>query len=84
MANEKDLSAWARNRITVVHLEASTPQPLLSGEDVMEVLGIEEGPEVGKILEAIEKAQVEGKICTREDALHLANALYKGPSYQDG
>jgi len=84
MADGKDLSAWARNRITVVHLEASTPQPLVSGEDVMGVLGIGEGPEVGKILEAIEKAQAEGKIRTREDAIRLANALYKGPSHQDG
>jgi hypothetical protein len=84
MADGKDLSAWARNRITAVYLEVSTPQPLLSGEDVMEVLGIGEGPEVGKILEAVEKAQAEGKIRTREDALRLANALYKGPSHQDG
>ncbi len=84
MADGKGLSAWARNRITAVCLEVSTPQPLLSGEDVMEVLGIGEGPEVGRILEAIEKAQAEGKVCTREDALRLADALYKGPSYQDG
>lgn len=78
MADGKDLSAWTRNRITAVYLEVSTPQPLVSGEDVMGVLGIEEGPEVGRILEAIERAQAEGRICTREDALHFANALYKG------
>lgn len=59
------------------------PQPLVLGEDVMEVLGIEEGPEVGRILEAIEKAQAEGRICTREDAIRLASALYKNPSHQD-
>ncbi len=84
MADGKDLSAWTRNRITAVYLEVNTPQPLISGEDVMEVLGIEEGPEVGSILEAIEKAQAEGRICTREDAIRLASALYKNPSHQDG
>ena len=35
----------------------------------MEVLGIPPGPEVGRALEAITEAQVEGRVRTREDAI---------------
>ena len=43
--------------------------PLLSGRDVMEALGIEPGPEVGRRLAEIRDLQDGGVVATREQAL---------------
>ncbi len=44
------------------------PPRLLTGEEVQALLGVPPGPEVGKALAAVRKAQVEGKVRTREEA----------------
>ncbi len=46
-------------------------QPLLSGEDIMEILGIGPGPKVGEIKRALEQAQWEGIVKTKEEALNF-------------
>ena len=46
-------------------------EPLLRGDE----LGIEPGPAVGRILDAIDEERAAGTISTREDALELARAL---------
>jgi poly(A) polymerase len=48
--------------------EASEP-PLLRGEDVMTTLGLEPGPEVGRLLARAREAQALGRVRTRADAL---------------
>lgn len=45
------------------------PTKLLTGVDVMKVLGLPPGPQIGEILEAVSVAQVEGKVHTRQEAL---------------
>ena len=45
-------------------------EPLLRGEDVLE-LGVEPGPEVGRLLELVAEERAVGTIATREDALEL-------------
>jgi poly(A) polymerase len=45
------------------------PQRLIDGKDVMDALKIAPGPRVGKILENVTLAQVEGKVKTRQDAI---------------
>ncbi len=45
-----------------------SPPPLVSGRDVMQLLGIPPGPRVGELLEAVREAQAEGTLCTAEDA----------------
>lgn len=44
-------------------------KPLLSGDDIMEILGIEPGEEIGKLLKQVEHAQQSGKISTKKEAL---------------
>lgn len=51
------------------------PVPLLDGKTLMTVLGMGEGPAVGRILRAIEEAQAAGEIATRDEALTLARSL---------
>jgi putative nucleotidyltransferase with HDIG domain len=72
---------WAR-RLEVAELllshyfeqreETVAPPPLLSGHDLMTELGLEAGPEIGRLLEALREAQAAGEVRTREEALTLA------------
>lgn len=67
---------WRALRPVLGELEAiyrqslRTPRvPLLSGREVMETLGIEPGPEVGRVLEEIRELQDGGVLATRDQAL---------------
>jgi hypothetical protein len=48
-----------------------TPSPLLTGGEVMELLSLTPGEKVGIVLGLIEKAEREGKISTKEEAVKL-------------
>lgn len=45
------------------------PPKLISGHDLMECFGLEEGPRIGELLEAVREAQVMDQVRTREEAL---------------
>ena len=47
------------------------PPRLLKGEEVQELLGIPPGPQLGKALDAVRRAQVDGRVRTREEAIEL-------------
>lgn len=51
------------------------PNQVLTGRDLMKTLELPPGPQIGQLLEAIQLAQAEGRIHTREDALTLARTL---------
>ena len=51
---------------------AERPRAPVRGDDLISELGIEPGPEVGRLLEAIEEAAFAGEVGSREDALALA------------
>lgn len=48
--------------------EPLIPPPLITGRDLI-ALGLEPGPRFGEILEAVESQQLEGTLCTSDDAL---------------
>lgn len=50
-------------------MKKRTSKLLLTGYDVMELLNIEEGPQVGRILDKIREAQAQGKIENRTEAV---------------
>lgn len=50
------------------------PQPLLTGKDLL-ALGMQPGPEFGKILQAVKDAQLENTITTKEEAVAWVNAV---------
>ena len=56
--------------------EALGPPRLIRGDELFQALEGIAGREVGRILAAIEEAQVEGTIRSAEDALKLARRLY--------
>lgn len=67
-------------RLMSLHEEAlrESPPPLVNGGDVMTALGIDEGPEVGRVLRRIEELREEGRLRTRRDALLYLAARPRG------
>lgn len=57
------------------HAETVAPPSLVTGDDLMAELGLEAGPEIGRLLEAVREAQAAGEVKTREEALALARQL---------
>lgn len=57
------------------HPAAVAPAPLVNGDDLIRVLGLKPGPEVGRLLEAIREAQAAGEVLDPEAALALARRL---------
>lgn len=55
------------------------PPRLLTGQEVQELLGIPAGPKVGEALAAVRKAQVDGRVGTREEAVALLSLLPEDP-----
>lgn len=55
--------------------EIFDPVPLVTGRDLSEDLGLAPGPEMGGILAAVRRRQIEGSIATRAEALSLAALL---------
>lgn len=54
------------NRFLDIH--PRPPGQLLSGDEVMEILGIEPGERVGEILQALHEAQVRGEVTRKDEA----------------
>lgn len=52
-----------------------SPPKLISGHDLMGEFGLEEGPRIGELLEAVREAQAAGEVKTREEALALVKGL---------
>lgn len=50
------------------------PRPPVSGTDLIEALGLEPGPEVGRLLEELREAAFAGEVRTGDEALTLARA----------
>jgi hypothetical protein len=48
---------------------------LVTGQDIMDELAVEEGPRVGKLLQELHRAEREGRISTREEALAWLKTL---------
>jgi putative nucleotidyltransferase with HDIG domain len=63
-------------RLAELGEEDLRPKPLLTGHDLIEQ-GYQPGPSFGKILAAVEDAQLEGRVRSKEDALALVRAELK-------
>ena len=49
--------------------EIVSPPHLINGQDIMLLLGLKPGPQVGELLEAVREAQADGLVRTRDEAL---------------
>jgi len=51
------------------------PPKLIDGHDLINIYGINPGPEIGKLLETVREAQASGEITTRQEALSYIERL---------
>jgi poly(A) polymerase len=73
---EKDLKLY--NEAKKLHDEEMKKpkfKPFITGSDLILKLGLDESPVIGKLLEQIEDAQLEGKIRNKKEALEYARKL---------
>ena len=54
---------------------AIAPPKLIDGDDLMAEFGLQPGPRIGELLEAVREAQVQGEVRTREEALAFVKGL---------
>jgi putative nucleotidyltransferase with HDIG domain len=64
------LEAWWKKKE-----EQVLPPPLVRGEDLMQRLGMAQGPKIGEVLERVREAQAVGEITTRAEALEFARKV---------
>ena len=72
-----DAYEYARERMNSIPPEAIRPQPLVTGDDLI-AAGYEPGPRFKEILDAVEDAQLDGKLTSREAAIEYV--LHEFPS----
>jgi poly(A) polymerase len=61
---------WCRERFDALEPEQARPQRLVTGHDLIE-MGQTPGPQFRSLLDAVEDAQLEGRVATREDAIEF-------------
>ena len=72
LSSHGDLSLYdfVRERLQQTPPEEIRPQPLVTGQDLI-ALGYRPGPQFKEILAAVEDAQLEGNLKSREEALEF-------------
>ena len=70
-----ELYHYTRERLAAIPSGAERPAPLINGHDLI-AAGYHPGPRFAEILAAVEDAQLEGAITTREEALGFAESNF--------
>ncbi len=66
---------FVKRKLAEAPREVLKPPPLITGDDLI-AQGYQPGPAFGRVLRAVEDAQLEGQIRTRDEALALAASLF--------
>jgi poly(A) polymerase len=76
LASHRDLALYefAGEKLRTMPEDQIRPRPLITGDDLIEA-GFTPGPVFKELLTAVEDAQLEGVIATKEQALELVRAL---------
>ncbi|MFZ0592413.1 MAG: CCA tRNA nucleotidyltransferase [Bryobacteraceae bacterium] len=79
LASHGNLDIWrfARENLAALGEDELRPKRLLTGRDLI-AAGYRPGPELGRALEEVETAQLEGLIHTKDEALRFAKKLAAG------
>ncbi len=70
-----DSHEWVRAKLRELPAEAIRPRPLVNGDDLIE-MGYPPGPRFKEILQAVETAQLEEQIVSREAALKFVKEQF--------
>ena len=75
LSSHRDLTLYefAKEKFETMRAEQVRPEPLITGHDLI-AAGFEPGPQFKEWLTAVEDAQLEGAIHTKEEAMQLVRA----------
>ncbi len=65
---------WFLERVRALEVSQRAPKPLLRGRDIL-ALGVDAGPEVGRVLRAVYERQLDGAVTTFEEAREEARKI---------
>ena len=65
---------WFMNKVRELEVEQRAPEPILRGRDLLE-MGVDPGPQMGKLLDAVYEMQLDGKVRSLEEAQEVAKKL---------
>jgi len=68
---------YMREQLRSLQLEAIRPTPLITGRDLIEA-GYEPGPRFKEVMTAVEDAQLEGRLTSREEAMEFVRREFPG------
>jgi tRNA nucleotidyltransferase/poly(A) polymerase len=76
LSSHRDLSLYdfAREKFHTLPAQQIRPEPLITGADLI-AAGLPPGPKFKALLTAIEDAQLEGAITSKDEALSLVKSL---------
>ncbi len=74
-----DNYAFAKTKYEQSPVEVLRPERLLTGRDLIE-LGYHPGPDFARMLEAVEDAQLESRIRSKEEAVELVQSAFGPPA----
>ena len=77
LASHRNLSTYEflQNKLTEIPPENIRPVPLITGDDLI-AAGYKPGPKFREILEAVEDAQLEGRVVAHEAALEFVKSEF--------
>ena len=81
LASHRDLELYnfTQEKLRELPPEQIRPQPLITGDDLI-AAGYQPGPQFKELLAAVEDAQLEGAIRTKEEAMELVRNIVQDPS----
>lgn len=68
--------SWLLNNYLKMKDNIQPIEKLLDGTDIMELLGISQGPELGKIISALKEAQISGDVNTKQEAIDFVKEFF--------
>jgi tRNA nucleotidyltransferase (CCA-adding enzyme) len=73
-----DAQEWFIERVRALGVEQKPPAPILMGRHLLE-MGLQPGPEVGRITKAVYELQLDGKVTDLEEARRAAREMLENP-----
>jgi len=81
----RDETGWVERAAELVRLDRAEggalrePPQLVDGTEIGRLLGVDPGPEIGRAVEVLRRAQVDGRVATRDEAVELVRGLASRP-----
>ena len=69
---------WFLERARALGVEHAPPEPIVKGRHLLD-LGMQPGPEVGRVLRRIYERQLDGRVATLDEGLRAAREIIGGP-----